>query len=108
MILTREFSTVNRALLPCGIGLAQVAALEHEVGDDAVEVAARIAEAMLPCCKLTEVARGLGDDIVVQLERDPASSLTVDGDIKLTSHDSEISELLEVHSTGTHSRKRWP
>ncbi len=68
VVLTREFSAVDRALLPRGVRLAQVAALEHEVGDDAMEIVARVSEAVLSCSELTEVARGLGDDIVVQLE----------------------------------------
>ncbi len=98
VVLTREFSAVDRALLPRGVRLAQVAALEHEVGDDAMEVVARVSEAVLSCSELTEVARGLGDDIVVQLECDPASSLVVDGDIKLTSKPyRRISVLPEVH-----------
>lgn len=61
----------------------EVATLEHEVGDDTVEGRALVAEAMLVRRELAEVARGLGDHIVVELEDDAAEWPAVDGDIKL-------------------------
>lgn len=61
----------------------EVTTLEHEVGDDTVEARALVAEAVLAGAKLTEVARRLGDSIVVELEYDAASRLVRDGDVKL-------------------------
>ena len=61
----------------------EVATLEHEVGDDTVEGRALVAEAVLARRKLAEVARGLGDHVVVELEGDAAERLAVDGDVKL-------------------------
>lgn len=48
-----------------------------------MEGRALVAEAMLVRRELAEVARGLGDHIVVELEDDAAEWPAVDGDIKL-------------------------
>ena len=60
----------------------EVAALEHEVGDDPVEAGALVALLVLTRGELAEVLRGLGDRVVVQLEADPAGSIVVDGDVE--------------------------
>lgn len=61
----------------------EVAALEHELGDDTVEARARVAEAVLARRELTEVLCGLGNDVVVELEDDAPRRLVGDGDVKL-------------------------
>ena len=48
-----------------------------------MELGALVAEAVLPSAKLTEVLRGLGDNIVVELEGDALSGTTCDADVKL-------------------------
>ncbi len=50
----------------------EVTALEHEVRDDAVEGRALVAEAGGAGAELTEVAGGLGNDVVVEGELDAA------------------------------------
>jgi hypothetical protein len=48
-----------------------------------VEAGALVAIALLAGAKLAEIASRLRDDIVVQLESNPASGLGVDCDVKL-------------------------
>jgi hypothetical protein len=50
------------------IATGEVAALQHELRDDAVERAALVAEAFLAGAEGTEVLGGLGDHIVVEVE----------------------------------------
>ena len=58
---------------------------ETYLGDDTGEAGALVAEAVLAGGELTEVARGLGDNVVVELEDDAARGLVVDGDVELWS-----------------------
>ena len=53
------------------------------VRDDTVEAGALVAEAVLACGELTEVPRGLGDNVVKELEDDATGGLSVDVDVKL-------------------------
>ena len=50
----------------------EVTALEHEGGNDAVEAAVLVAEALLSGAELTEVLGRLGDNVIVEYEIDPA------------------------------------
>ena len=61
----------------------EVSSLKHELRDDTVEARAGVTETMLSGCKLTEVLRGLWDDVVKELEDDTAGGLIVNGNIKL-------------------------
>ncbi len=54
------------------IAAGEVTALEHELGDDAVEGRALVTEAVLAGAQLLEVAGGLGDDVIVEGEVDTA------------------------------------
>lgn len=54
---------------------------------------------MLPRGQLTEVLRGLGDDIVVQLEHDATSWLAVDGNIELR---HKLDRSMNTAGTGTY------
>lgn len=54
------------------IATGKVTTLEHKVGDDAVERGAGVAEAVLASAQLAEVAGGLGNDVVIEVEDDPA------------------------------------
>lgn len=53
----------------------KVTTLEHEVGDDAVERGALVAEALLTSAESLEVGGGLGDNVVVQGEVDATGLL---------------------------------
>jgi hypothetical protein len=57
------------------VATGEVTALEHELRDDAVELGARVAEALLARAEGTEVLDGLGDDIVEELKVDAAGLL---------------------------------
>lgn len=57
------------------VAAGEVAALEHELRDDTVEGRALVTEAVLASAELTEVAGGLGDDVVVELEDNTAGLL---------------------------------
>ena len=54
------------------VATGEVTTLEHELGDDAVEGGALVAEAGLASAELTKISGGLGDDAVVELESDAA------------------------------------
>ena len=57
---------------PTHVATGEVTALQHELGDDAVELGALVAEALLAGAEGTEVLGRLGDYIVVELEVDAA------------------------------------
>jgi len=57
------------------VATGEVTTLEHELRDDTVELAARVAEALLTGAEGAEVLDGLRDDIVVELEVDLAGAL---------------------------------
>lgn len=65
------------------VTLGEVTALKHEVWNYTMEGRTLVSESVLASRELTEVFRGLGNDIVVQLEDDPASRLVVNSDIEL-------------------------
>lgn len=54
------------------VAAGEVTTLEHELGDDAVERRALVAEALLTSAESTEVLGGLGDNIVEEVEGDAA------------------------------------
>jgi hypothetical protein len=54
------------------VATGEVTALEHELGDDTVELGARIAEALLASAEGAEVLDGAGNDLVVELKVDAA------------------------------------
>lgn len=54
------------------VATGEVTTLKHELGDDAVELGARVAEALLARAESTEVLGRLGDDVVEELEVDAA------------------------------------
>jgi hypothetical protein len=65
------------------VAAGEVTALEHEVGDHTVELGASIAKALLSSAESAEVLRGLGYDIVEELEVDATSLLYRTVSIKL-------------------------
>ena len=79
---TSELLAVDR-LATGAVAAGEVATLEHEVGDDAVEGGALVAKTVLAGGELTEVLRGLRDDVVEEPEGDTARGRVVDGDIEL-------------------------
>ena len=52
--------------------VCEVAPLEHELGDDAMERGSLVAEPLLVGAQLTEVLGGLGHFVVVQFHGDPS------------------------------------
>lgn len=60
------------------VAAGEVTTLEHELGDDAVELGVLVAEALLASAEGAEVLDRLGDDIVVELEVDAAGLLCRD------------------------------
>lgn len=54
------------------VATGEVTTLKHELGNDSVELGARVAEALLAGAEGTEVLSRLGDDIVEELEVDAA------------------------------------
>lgn len=69
----------------------EVAALEHELGDDAVEARAGVAEAVLASAELTEVLRRLRHVAVEKLEGDAPCGLVVDLDVELEEVEMRVS-----------------
>lgn len=87
-VLVRELLAVDG--LPAGaITVGEVTALQHEVGDDAVEAAAleveglaRLADTLLAGAEGPEVLDSLGDGLSVQLHLDAAGILAVNVDVE--------------------------
>ena len=74
-----SYNVNEMGTLGCGTGKAYVAAskvsaLQHELRDHAVELAALVAVALLAGAEGAEVLGGLGDDIVEELEVDAAGA----------------------------------
>lgn len=80
-ILVGEFASING--LPTGaIVVREVATLEHEVRNDAMERRSFVSEPMLARAKRTEVFGRLGNDVCEEFEGDAASSLAVDVNVE--------------------------
>lgn len=68
-VLVGEFVAVD-GLATGAVVVGEVAPLAHEVGDDAVEGGALVAEALFACAQGTEVLSGLGHHIAAELEKE--------------------------------------
>jgi len=66
-VLVGELVAVDR-LAASAVVVGEIAALAHEVGDDAVENGALVAESLLAGAQGAEVLGGLGHNIGAQLE----------------------------------------
>ncbi len=66
-VLVSELGAVD-ALAASAVVVGKVAALAHEVGDNAVEARPLEAEALLPCAQRAKVLRRLRDDVSPQLQ----------------------------------------
>jgi len=73
-VLVGELLAVD-GLAAGAVAAGEVTALEHELGDDAVEGRALVAEALLAGAEGTEVLGRLGDNVVVEEEVDAAGLL---------------------------------
>lgn len=62
------------------VATGEVTTLEHELGNDAVERRASVAEALLAGAESTEVLSGLGDNIVEEVEVDATGLLWKGGE----------------------------
>jgi len=81
-VLVGKLLAVDR-FAASAVTASEVTALEHKLGDDAVEARACVAEAVLARRELTEVARRLWDNIVEESEDDAARGLFVDRDVEV-------------------------
>jgi len=68
-VLVCKFLAVDR-LATSAITTGEVSSLQHELWDDAMELAALVSESLLASAKSTEVLSSFGDYIVVELEVD--------------------------------------
>ena len=66
------------------VAVGEIAALEHEIGDDAVENGTRVAKAILTGGELTEVPGRPRHYVVVELEHDATKRFFIDSDIELS------------------------
>ena len=73
-VLVGELLAVD-GLATGAVAAGEVTALEHELGDDAVESGALVAEALLAGAESSEVLGRLGDNVVVEKEVDAAGLL---------------------------------
>lgn len=74
-VLVRETVAVD-GLATSTVATGEITALEHKVGDDAVEWGAGIAETLFASAEGAEVFTGLGDSFVVEVKDDAAKRLT--------------------------------
>ncbi len=80
-VLVVELATVD-GLATGTVVVGEVTTLAHEVGDDTVEAAALVAEALLSGAEGTEVFSRLGDDVRAQLDDDTAHWRAVGGHVE--------------------------
>ena len=76
-VLVLELGAVD-GFSPRAVVVGEVAALAHEVADDPVERAARVAKALLAGAELHEVRHGLGHDVRSQLHLDASGGPVAD------------------------------
>ena len=78
-----EFSAVDGSAAG-SVAVGEVAALDHELRDDAVESRADVALSDFCCCaELDKVLGSDGDDVFEYFEGDSAFGLSGDGDFKI-------------------------
>ena len=79
--LTRKFLAID-AFTSHAIALSKVTALQHKVGNHAMEIRVFKAKALLSCAQSTEVFGRLGDDIGTESHLDAAGFSVADTDIE--------------------------
>jgi len=75
------FSVDRLASRPVAAG--EIAALDHEVGDNSVKLASLKSESLFSGAKSAEVLGSFGDDIGKKIEDDATSRSTIDGNVKI-------------------------
>ena len=86
-VFISELLSVDR-LSTCSVSTGEVSSLDHEVGDDAVELGARVAEAVLTGGEGAEVLSRLGHVLAVEVEVDDALlAAVVDDEVHWGRHD---------------------
>ena len=73
-VLVLELVAVD-GLAPGAVAGSEVSSLAHEVGDDAMEGGALVAEALLSGAESTEVLGSLGDHVIPQLRQEDISNV---------------------------------
>lgn len=86
-VLVGELLAVD-GLATGAVATGEVTTLEHEVGDDAVEGRALVAESLLAGAESAEVGGGLGDNVIEEVEDDAA--------VLLCMRESLVSEALDA------------
>jgi len=81
-VLVLELVSVD-GLAAGSVVVGEVAALAHEVGDDAVEGGVGVAEALLAGAQSAEVLGGLGGHVGTQLNDDSADGRGSGGDVEV-------------------------
>ena len=66
------------------VATGEIAALQHELGDDTVELGTLVPKSMLARGEFTEVLGRLWHYVVIELEDNAASGFVVDSDIELS------------------------
>ena len=80
-VLVVEFSAVD-GLAAGAVVIGEVATLAHEVGDDTVEAATLVAEALLAGAEGTEVLRRPRHYVRAQLDDDASNGLAIGGHVE--------------------------
>lgn len=80
-VLVGELLAIDR-LATGTVAFREVTALEHEVGDDAMEFGSFVAKAMLSRGELTEILGSFWDNVVEEFEDDAPGGLAVDRDVE--------------------------
>jgi len=91
-VLVLKSFTID-GLSTSSVSTGEITALEHELRDYTVESGALIAETILACAKLAEIASSLWYDVVVEPEHDPAQRFVIDRDIEIdVAHDCVVED----------------
>merc|ERR1719495_288967 len=81
-VLVGELLSIDR-LAPGPVAHGEIASLDHETGNNAVEDAALVPEALLPGAERAEILASLGHVVGEQLELDPSERSATGGDVEV-------------------------
>mmetsp|Transcript_53880 Transcript_53880/g.109830 ORF Transcript_53880/g.109830 Transcript_53880/m.109830 type:complete len:254 (+) Transcript_53880:116-877(+) len=106
-VLVLKLGSVDALAAPA-VSTGEVAALEHEVGDDTVELAALISETWLSSAELLEVLYSLGDFFIVKTHLDGTRRLSTDGHVEVHLGSNSSGSTLLLASATTEQVAKHP
>ena len=69
--------------ITCSVPFREISSLTHEVRDDSMKAATLVSKAFLPGAQRSKVFSGLGNNITVELHKQPAGGLATNAYVKI-------------------------